>query len=603
MKVRLPTMVDDPTSQAAGLDVVENCDSQDEEFFLDGPVSRRLAVLDFDDAGALRPGARFVSPAAGRKLGRYETVTQGSTDGIYDRAFQQVCTFATVHKTMCLFEEPDALGRPLTWAFGAPQLLVVPRAGEGANAFYERESHSLQFFSISRAEDKPAACACLSRDIVSHETAHAILDGIAPDLYSAMNPQSLALHEAIADLTALIMSFRSAKLRKAVLDKTGGKIDDSSAFSAVAPEFGQARDPSGRARFLRTLLNRNTLDPNDTSKDEDGIPNRVSRYEPHSLSLVLSGALYTVMVKIHGSLLATPGWSSGKALFVGAERFKRMILRALDYLPPGDVSFLDYGRAILAADQAAHPNDSQEREWIREEFVKRAMVPSPAALDVETNLDFPDLQGMDLQTLTDSDWAAYELVGRNRAFFKIPDGVPFRVRPRLDTTKWYYLKKGEEPKPIRELLLKVSWDRKEANGAGLPFGGERQITVGTTVAIDWETRKVRARLTSAVTEEQAADRNGLLRLLADGGLLRVAEGESDRTGLRVEALDGLVRLRDTARLLHMVDHGKPTAVPPESAGKAKGAGKAPALPVPPPGVDAGAFYDLVQQRASRRGPV
>src|SRR3954463_6017848 len=105
-------MVDDPTSQAAGLDMVENCDSQDEEFFLDGPVSRRLAVLDFDESGALRTGARFVPPAAGRKLGRYEIATPGSTDGIYDRAFQQVCTFATVHKTMCLFEEPDALGRP-----------------------------------------------------------------------------------------------------------------------------------------------------------------------------------------------------------------------------------------------------------------------------------------------------------------------------------------------------------------------------------------------------------------------------------------------------------------------------------------------------------
>jgi hypothetical protein len=595
-------MVDDPTAQAAGLDMVESFDSQDEEFFLDGPVSRRLAVLDFDESGALRPGARFVPPGAGRKLGKYEVPEK---DGLYECAFQQVSTFGTVLKTMYLFEERDALGRPLTWAFGAPQLLVVPRAGEGANAFYERESHSLQLFSISRADGKPPACACLSRDIVSHETAHAILDGIAPDLYSAMNPQSLALHEAIADLTALLMSFRSGKLRKAVLDKTGGKIDDSSAFSTVAPEFGQARDPSGRALYLRNLLNRNTLDPNDSSVDADGVPNRVSRYEPHSLSQVLSGALYTVMTKIHASLLATPGWSSGKALFVGGERFKRMILRALDYLPPGDVSFLDYGRAILAADQAAHPHDGQEREWIREEFVKRSMVPSPAALDTEVEPDFPDLAKTDLATLAVSDWAAYELVRRNRAYFGIPKGAPFWVRPRLDTTKWYYRKKGEEPEPIRELLFKVSWDRTETNGPGIPVGGQRQVTVGTTISIDWESHKVRACLTSAVSKEQEADRNGLLKRLVDQGMLRIAEGE-ERKGLRVETLDGLVRLRDSARLLHLVDAAADAATTPSSAPSAPAKparGKDPTLPVPPPGVDAGAFYDLVRQRAARRGPV
>ncbi|MFP5286433.1 MAG: hypothetical protein ACLGI9_11900, partial [Thermoanaerobaculia bacterium] len=367
MKARLPMMLDDPqTSKYAGLDDFETFISRDEDFFLDGPVSRRVAVLDFDPAtGAVLPGARFLDPGK-RKLGCYDCPGE---EGIYGRSFQQVNAFATVLRTMYLYEEPDALGRKLTWAFGAPQLLVVPRAGEEPNAFYERESHSLQLFYISRP-DKPAVYSCLSRDIIAHETAHAILDGIAPDLYNALTPQSLALHEAIADLTALLMSFRSTKLRQAVLKATNGSIADSTAFATVAPEFGQARDPTGAARYLRSLLNAKTLDREDRSLDENGIPNRVNRYEPHSLSEALSGALYTVMVKIHGSL-ATDYSASGKALFVGGERFKRMILRALDYLPPGEASFGDYGRAILAADQAAHPKESQERRWICEEFVRR----------------------------------------------------------------------------------------------------------------------------------------------------------------------------------------------------------------------------------------
>jgi hypothetical protein len=581
VKARLPMMLDDPqTSKYAGLDDFETFITHDEDFFLDGPVSRRVAVLDFDAAnGAVVPGARFVDPGK-RKFGSYDCPAE---EGIYGRSFQQVNAFATVLRTMYMYEEADALGRRLTWAFGAPQLLVVPRAGEMPNAFYERESHSLQLFYISKG-DKPTVYSCLSRDIIAHETAHAILDGIAPDLYNSLTPQSLALHEAIADLTALLMSFRSSKLRQAVLKATNGSIADSSAFSTVAPEFGQARDATGAARYLRSLLNDKTLDREDKSLDENGVPNRVIRYEPHSLSEALSGALYTVMVKIHGSL-ATDYSASGKALFVGGERFKRMILRALDYLPPGEVSFGDYGRAILAADQAAHPKDGQERQWICDELVRRHLVEDKADLEVETNVRYKPLVKVDLQTLADSDWAAYQFADKNREFLGIPAGLPFRVRPRLDTTKLYYRTKGADPEPIRELIFKVSWDQEEPNGTGSPFAGKRQITIGTTLGIDWETRTVRARLTSQWKGEQPADRDGMLRKLAAAGALK----EDGRSGLRVESSSGLMRVRNTARMLHVAGASPVSSSKPAAASASR--------PIPPSGVDAGAFYDLCAYRS------
>jgi hypothetical protein len=582
-------MLDDPqSSKLAGLDDFEEFITRDEDFFLDGPVSRRVAVLDFDPAtGGILPGARFAPPdGKKKKIGRYE-IPPG--EGVYGHAFQQVCAFATVLRTMYLFEEPDALGRPLNWAFGSPQLLVIPRAGEWPNAFYDRESHSLQLFYIPRAGGEPAY-ACLSRDVLSHETAHAILDGIAPDLYNALAPQSLALHEAIADLTALLMSFRSTKLRKAVLKATNGSIADSTAFTRVAPEFGQARDPSGNSRYLRSLLNNKTLDRNDTSVDENGIRNRVNRYDPHSLCQVMSGALYTVMVKIHASL-STDFPRSGMALFIGGDRFKRMILRALDYLPPGEASFGDYGRAILAADQAAYPQDGQEREWIRDEFVRRAMVPDRAALEVETNVPFKPLEKVDLQTLATSDWAAYEFADRQRELLRIPKGIPFRVRPRLDSTK-HYRRKDADPEKIRELIFKVSWDHEEPNGAGVPIAGGRQVTVGTTLAIDWETRVVRARLTSEWGGEQQADRDVALKGLAAAGILRNdSQGQGD--GPRVESLDGLLRVRGTARMLHLSHAGLAGEDPPVTP-------RATPPPIPPPGVDAGSFYDLVEHRCRPR---
>ena len=296
MKVKFPLLIQDQlTAQMKGMEPVEYLSKHHEDFFLDGPVTKRVAILNFDpDTGALSPGVPFQHPANAKDPAGY--VIKNPND-LNSPDFNQVSVFATILNTMYMFEEPDTLGRPLTWAFNGPQLLVIPRAGEWANAFYERETHSLQFFYFNPESnpDQPVFTS-LSHDIVCHETGHAILDGIAPDLYNCISPQALALHEAIADLTALTLALRSGPLRTAVLEQTGGDLKGRTAFSKVAEEFGRASD--SRSDSLRSLFNKRTLDPKDKSKDEFGTPNRVARNEPHDLSEVLSGAFYTVLVKI-----------------------------------------------------------------------------------------------------------------------------------------------------------------------------------------------------------------------------------------------------------------------------------------------------------------
>lgn len=564
MKTRLPVMVQDPnTTRFKNIEHVEDFFARGEGYFLDGPVCERVAVLDFDEeTGELRAGVPFVPK--GRVLPHYEITRQdGSKDyDINARDFQQVCVLGSILKTIYEFERPMVLGRRIGWAFDAPQLLVIPRAGEWANAFYERETHSLQFFHFPSAVDpQQTIFSCMSRDIVAHETAHAIIDGIAPDLYNALTPQSLAIHEAVADLTAVLLSMGSRSLRLAILRETDGSIMESTSFSSIAEEFGRGRDPLGEAEYLRSLYNDKTLAD-------------VSKFRPHQLSEVLSGALYTVLVQMHETLkegfaqtdeFATkkrPLYkASFKSLAIAASRFRSMILRALDYLPPGDVSFADYGRAIIAADQGLLPQGEQERTWIKEEFVRRGIISQPSDLEVKMNFSYEPLARIDLESMVESDWVAYQFAHENREFLGIPQDVPFKVEPRHVATKAGLLRRpGQDDiaSKVHECLFKVSWTHTEENHVGRILPKKRRITVGTTLVIDFkEGNPVRALLTSDLSPTQKENRDALLRHLLHEGLLRLGASGADAFGRKLqsvvhaESTNGFLNVEGTARMLHI----------------------------------------------------
>jgi hypothetical protein len=554
MKVRVPLMIMDPAGSQLGIDrLVEDWTGIEEDHYLDGPVTPRVAVVDLDpDTERNVPGATFRPPAGDRKLGAYAV----DRKDFYSPNFIQVNAFGSVLRTMYMFEEPDTLGRKVDWGFDAPQLLVVPRAGWWANAFYERRSHSLQFFSFrpeGGAGDRVVHTS-LSRDIVAHETAHSLIDGIARDLYDALDPQSLALHEGLADLTAVLIAFRSHTLCEAVLDKTGGSIEHSKAFSSIGDEFGDALNQSGHP--LRDLLNDSTLPPDPADEPEE-----------HELSLVLSGALYDFMCHLHAGarqrLAEETGKSelevSGKALFEASERFKRLILRGLDYLTPGEVAFIDYARAILAADQASHPAD-EDRAHLIEELVRRGIARSPAELEVQTDFPSPAVAAADLQGLVDSDWVAYTFADKNRDLLSIPNYAEFEVLPRRVVTKQYYLddyRRTKRTTPVTELLFKVRWSETEENPPELG-AATRRIQTGTTLVIDWDKKVVRACLKPWDLKGRAPARTAMLRRLMTNGLVSFtspagAEAKSQPFGSGIDAVvtDGILRVHNTARLLHI----------------------------------------------------
>ncbi len=542
-------MIQDPeVAEVKTIPITEGIDIADEDFFLNGPVSRRAAVLDFDPStGQLTPGASYQPPAPGRLIGKY---APADPHNIYAADFMQINVFGTVFNTIHMFERAENLGRRVQWGFDGPQLLVIPRAGRWENAFYERESRSLQFFYFEA--DGRQIQTSLSRDIVAHETGHAILDGINPSLYDAITPQSLALHEAIADLSALFVALLSDDLREAVLDHSQLSIKESSAFSSIAEEFGKRLHPEKGGGPLRNLLNDLTMD--DVRGDD-----------PHELCNVVTGALYRVLVSIHeayrqryaeAGMAARP--AAGKALALAGNKLRRMVIRGLDYLPPGDVSFADFGRAIIAADTAAHPDNDEERQWIIDQFVLRKMAPDEAAMREGTGDSSRKLEGADPQTLLESDWAAYQFANQSdaRRLLKIAPDVPFRVLPRLEARKTIFLgesKRGE----THECLFKVAWDYTEPNAGGSVLPRFRHVTAGTTLVIDWDTGTVRARLSTDRSGQQRDGRDRMLLRLLDEGVIRVGrqalatDGKPLRGAIQAARIGDTMQVRGIARALHI----------------------------------------------------
>lgn len=572
MKMRLHMLTMDPfVARSWPASIVQERRVEFPDPLLEGPVGRRVAILDFDSGGALLPGVRLEAPSGNVHRGyewgqsalpnkKLPKDPKAREEAAYDRdALRAVSVFATVHRVLELFESSDALGRKIDWAFPGEQLLVVPRAGVWANAFYDRATRSLQFFSfegLDKAGQQRWVHTAESPDIVAHETAHAILDGIAPDLYDAISPEALAIHEAVADLTAIFFTMEFSDLRRQVLEATNGDLRQPTMIGTIAEEFGAELRADGGSPHLRSVY---------SARRMDETPAR-----PHALSEVLSGAFWDALVREYERLgqQGQPD-SSGTRFWKVSWVARRALYRALDYLPPGDCSFADLGRAIVASDAALYqdPRDSHWRGHLVDAFVERGIAEAPAALEpLAPHPSNPFVQ-LDLDDLVASDWFAYQLVAENRDLFCIPPDVPFEVRPRLRTEKKHF--EGPQARQVRELIFKVVWWQSEPNQVLAVIANRRRIRRGSTlvVALDEPGRPVLVRLCNDPThietggveaEAGVARRDAFLKdLLDEGRLALVSEGEQDdarRMGLApVSDSGGVLRIRELGAMLHMLD--------------------------------------------------
>ncbi|MEM7095954.1 MAG: hypothetical protein AAF567_23320 [Actinomycetota bacterium] len=505
-------------------DLTEGIEVRSETFFDAGPASDRVVVVDVEPgASEPSPPVPFTPPRPGGVEGRYDAPRAAPGQPGF-AAWLQAGTYGLVMRAIELFEYADVLARRIQWNFDAERLTVRPRADRTSNAAYRRERASLEFGAFdSKVDPGTTIYTALSRDIVAHETAHAVLDSIRPDLANG-NPQSIALHEALADLTALHMALRSASLRDAVMRANDFRLTDSTPFNAIGEEMGLGRGVDGS---LRNLAHAKTM------KDVD-------RNDAHDLSEVLSGALWSMFRRaFDADVERAPGdleQRAGRALGIGSKRFRRITLRALDYLPHGEAGFIDYGRALIASDRAAHPRHNRERRWLREEFVRRGIVGHADELE----------SPIALATVADvgaliADGGAAAFFEARRSEFGVPAESVLEVLP-VQRVEREFFPSGHTDRRV-ELILGCRW-REKKTGLMIPgLPPVLEYTIGATVVIAEVTGDVLSALVSSAAQAEAT-----AKLAA---VTRLALTASPDVGHRLETVGGAVRVINGAAALHL----------------------------------------------------
>lgn len=439
----------------------------------DGPTSARFAVVDYDGSTEiLTPPARW-DAARGKFLDTEGKVLDRGNLG--SPQFRQMNAWATLQNALDFFENGFGLGRRIEWGFVGNRLIVVPHAGYGENAFYDRESKSLQFYYFDRGEGeaRKRIHTCLSADIVNHEFGHAVLDGIRPHYQESVLTETAAFHEFLGDVSAILIAFRNNPFRAQIAETTKGDLNEQNPLSSLAEEFGKN---IGDQPYLRNALNELKYA---AVKDDQ---------RHHYMSQVLSGAMFDIIRRLTAHYMKEQGQSVREALWSTIRRMQCMAVQPLDLLPPVDVTFKDYALAVLRNEQIVNPADPDGyRAMMIDVFAGRGILSEAEAVELRKPITVFERLNVaifhDPQGIAASRANAYRFLDDNRRDLFIPFAADVVVTD-LSLAQKLTVDARRQP---RQVLLQYIW-REEVRLEGQRFGrfdGQTtQMLCGGTLALD-----------------------------------------------------------------------------------------------------------------------
>lgn len=365
-----------------------------------GPIGSRLEVIDYDGAQkCFYSAVNLDDPAI--------LMQNGLEPSESDPRFHQQMIYAVALKTLENFDR--ALGRVLQLASPSrtyPRLRLFPHAFYGANAFYSPKLNAILFgYFKAEAEDVgpnlpgQTVFTCLSHDVITHEMTHAIVDRLRPLFLEPSNIDVLAFHEGFADIVALFQHFSFQDILREQIQRTRLDIRTPTPLIQLAQQFGFA---TGGGKALRSAL------------DEPGSKLRDTVIEPHQRGSILVAAVFDGFYKtyqrrivdlvriatggtgtlpqgdLHPDLVNRIATEAART----AQRVLDMCIRAFDYMPPVDVTFGDFLRAMITADFELVPDDEfNTRGAMIEAFRMRSIYPAGVGSLAEESLLWDNVEG------------------------------------------------------------------------------------------------------------------------------------------------------------------------------------------------------------------
>ena len=371
-----------------------------------GPIGEYVEVVDIDPSSGCAYDPVNLSD-------EHLLARDGLAPSTGNPQFHQQMAYAVVMKTLENFEQ--ALGRPVFWAersrnpaggyFDEPQqryvqrLRVYPHALREENAYYSPAKRALLFGYFNARTTDPreelpggVVFTCLSHHIVAHETTHAILDGMYPRLLEATNHDMLAFHEAFGDLIAIFQTFTLPGVLLHQIQATRGDLRGTNHLLVrLATQFARA---TGRGGALRDALGPRQGDGSPVAPDPDVLARTL---EPHARGAILVAAVFDAFLQMYENRtvdlrrIATGGTGElprgdihpdlAQRFAQEASRLSQRVLticiRALDYLPPVDVTFGDFLRALITSDADFFPDDPRRyRLAFLDAFRSRGIFPA-----------------------------------------------------------------------------------------------------------------------------------------------------------------------------------------------------------------------------------
>lgn len=286
--------------------------------------------------------------------------------------FDQVNAFYYTTMTLRMYER--YANRQIPWSFPSARITIDPHVGNLANAFYNEQEQLLGFHTFRNKADEQHSTA-QSADIVTHEAAHAVLDGLR-DLYNeSFGLGSRAFHESFGDVTAMLVALHDDSLIRRLLQWTDGDLRMSNFVTEVAEHLTDELLNSQHFRehtiYLRNAFNMLVDKPfEDLSYSPDNPETELARQE-HSYSRLFTGAVYDILVGVYERFKEN-NLPQFVALYRARDVIGNLLVTAIELGPVGELNFSDMAKAFLSADAILY--NSRYHAIIRHVFDKRSIL-------------------------------------------------------------------------------------------------------------------------------------------------------------------------------------------------------------------------------------